>query len=266
MKLQLENKVALITGGASGIGEAIVRVLAAEGAIAVIAGRSAEKAQPIVKNLRAEGFRAGFVPVELTESAQVEKAIAEVIARYGQLDILINNAGTNDSVNLLDGVDAFRASLESNLTQVYACTHFALQHLQAREGCIVNIGSKLATTGQGGTNGYAASKGGVNALTREWAVELASAGIRVNTVVPAETWTPQYERWLAEKCDDPQAAREEITSAIPLGQRMTTSLEIANTVAFLASPCSSHTTGQILYVDGGYTHLDRACTLDRKHT
>jgi NAD(P)-dependent dehydrogenase (short-subunit alcohol dehydrogenase family) len=266
MKLQLENKVALITGGASGIGEAIVRVLAAEGAVAVIAGRSAEKAQPIVSELQAAGFQAGFVEVELTDSAQVERAVAEVVARYGQLDILINNAGVNDGVNLLDGVEDFRASLDSNLVQVYACTHFSLQHLQASTGCIVNIGSKLADTGQGGTNGYAASKGGVNALTREWAVELASAGIRVNTVVPAETWTPQYERWLSERCGDPIAAREEIESAIPLGQRMTTSLEIANTVAFLASACSSHTTGQILFVDGGYTHLDRACTLDRKHT
>lgn len=266
MKLQLENKVALITGGASGIGEAITRVLAAEGAIAVIAGRSAAKADPIVSDLQAGGFQAGFVQVELTDSAQVEHAVAEVVARYGQLDILINNAGTNDGVNLLDGVEAFRASVESNLTQVYACAHFSLPHLQASTGCIVNIGSKLATTGQGGTNGYAASKGGVNALTREWAVELASAGIRVNTVVPAETWTPQYKRWLAEQCEDPGAARKEIENAIPLGQRMTTSLEIANTVAFLASPCSSHTTGQILFVDGGYAHLDRACTLDRKYT
>jgi len=266
MDLQLKHKVALITGGASGIGEAITRTLAAEGAVVIIAGRSLDKAQPILDELNDAGYRASFVLVELTVTDQVEDAIADVIARHGQLDILINNAGVNDGVDLSDGVDAFRASLETNLTQAYACAHFALPHLQNSRGNIVNIGSKVASTGQGGTNGYAASKGGMNALTREWAVELADAGIRVNTVVPAETWTPQYERWLADVCADPTAARTEIESAIPLEHRMTRCQEVADTVAFLASPRSSHTTGQIVFVDGGYTHLDRACTLSRKHS
>ncbi|HRA88771.1 MAG TPA: SDR family oxidoreductase [Planctomycetaceae bacterium] len=121
------------------------------------------------------------------------------------------------------------------------------------------MGSKVCETGQGGTSGYAASKGGINALTREWAVDLAPHGIRVNAVLPAETWTPLYEKCLAAM-PDPAAAKAEMEQLIPLGHRFTTIEELANMVVFLASPCSSHTTGQIIFVDGGYTHLDRKCT------
>jgi L-fucose dehydrogenase len=262
MELHLKDKVALITGGASGIGESITRTLAAEGVIAVIAGRSADKAQPILDELQAAGLRADFVHVELTDELQVQQAVAMTVQRHGGLDILINNAGVNDSISLDAGVDAFRASLEKNLTQIYACTHSALPHLRASQGCIINIGSKVAETGQGGTSGYAASKGGMNSLTRDWAIELADDNIRVNTVIPADVWTPLYERWLNQVADDPAAARDAIGAKIPLGRRMTTCEEIADMVVFLTSSRSSHTTGQIIYVDGGYTHLDRACTLD----
>jgi L-fucose dehydrogenase len=112
-------------------------------------------------------------------------------------------------------------------------------------------------TGQGGTSGYAAAKGGVLALTREWAVELLPVGIRVNAVVPAEVMTPLYRQWLAG-FPDPERALAEITARIPLDHRMTTPEEIAATVLFLLSPRSAHTTGQHVVVDGGYTHLDRA--------
>jgi NAD(P)-dependent dehydrogenase (short-subunit alcohol dehydrogenase family) len=171
----------------------------------------------------------------------------------------VNNAGVNDGAGLDSGPAAFLLSLQRNLIHYYAMAHHAAPHLRRTRGCIINIGSKVCETGQGGTSGYAASKGGINALTREWAVELAPAGVRVNAVLPAETWTPLYERCLAAM-PDPAASRAAIEQLIPLGRRFTTIDELAAMVVFLASDRSSHTTGQIIFVDGGYTHLDRKCT------
>ncbi len=135
--------------------------------------------------------------------------------------------------------------------------HHALPELKKSKGSIVNITSKTAETGQGNTSAYAASNGGRNALTREWAVELLKYGIRVNAVVVAECYTPLYDKWI-KTLPNPEEKLKEITSKIPLENRMTTAEEIANMVAFLLSERSSHTTGQIIHVDGGYVHLDRA--------
>jgi NAD(P)-dependent dehydrogenase (short-subunit alcohol dehydrogenase family) len=174
------------------------------------------------------------------------------------MDGLVNNAGANDGVGLETGsYEAFMASLHRNLIHYYLMAHYALPALKTSRGSIVNIGSKTAETGQGGTSAYAASNGGRNALTREWAVELLPYGIRVNAIIVAECWTPLYERWI-ETLPDPQQKLQEINARIPLGNRMTTSEEIANTAAFLLSEKSSHTTGQLIHVDGGYVHLDRA--------
>ncbi|MEZ6125656.1 MAG: SDR family oxidoreductase [Planctomycetaceae bacterium] len=164
------------------------------------------------------------------------------------------------SVSLDAGPDAFLKSLQKNLVHYYAMVHYALDALKQSRGSIINIGSKVCVTGQGGTSGYAASKGGINGLTREWAVDLAPFGIRVNAILPAETWTPLYEKCLAAM-PDPAAARSEIEQLIPLGRRFTTIEELADTAVFVASPRSSHTTGQIIFVDGGYTHFDRKCTM-----
>src|SRR5687768_13673867 len=135
--------------------------------------------------------------------------------------------------------------------------HYAHPALKASKGSIVNISSKTADAGQGGTSAYAASNGGRNALTREWAVELLKYKIRVNAIVVAECWTPLYERWI-ETLPNPKEKLAEIVKNIPLENRMTTSEEIANMTAFLLSARSSHTTGQLIHVDGGYVHLDRA--------
>jgi L-fucose dehydrogenase len=149
------------------------------------------------------------------------------------------------------------ASLHKNMVHYYLMAHFALPELKKSKGAIVNISSKTAETGQGNTSAYAAANGGRNALTREWAVELLKYGIRVNAIVVAECWTPLYESWIST-LPDPEKKLKEITAKIPLGNRMTTAEEIAAMAAFLLSERSSHTTGQIIHVDGGYVHLDRA--------
>jgi len=258
MNLQLTDKVIIVTGGAKGIGEGIVKVLAAEGAIPVIVGRSEADNLKVVHAIEATGGRAFQVVAELTDPKASENAVNATVAQFGRIDGLVNNAGVNDGVGLQGGnYEAFMASLHKNVVHYYLMAHYALPELIKTQGAIVNITSKTADTGQGGTSGYAASNGGRNALTREWAVELLKYGIRVNAIVVAECWTPLYENWI-KTLPDPAAKLKEIQSKIPLGNRMTTAEELANTTAFLLSPVSSHTTGQLLYVDGGYTHLDRA--------
>lgn len=258
MDLGLKDKVIIVTGGAKGIGEGIVRVLAAEGAIPFIIGRNASDNQRLVEDIKASGGKAHHAVAELTNPKESEKAVAAVIAACERIDGLVNNAGVNDGVGLEHGsYENFMASLHKNLVHYYLMAHYALPHLVHSKGPIVNIGSKTAETGQGGTSAYAAANGGRNALTREWAVELLKYGIRVNAVIVAECYTPLYERWI-QTLPNPEEKLREITSKIPLEHRMTTAEEIANAVAFLLSERSSHTTGQIIHVDGGYVHLDRA--------
>ena len=258
MDLQLTNQVIIVTGGARGIGEGISRVLAREGAVPVIVGRSEADNRETVAAIEAAGGRAGQVVAELSEPAACAQAVQAVLAQFGRLDGLVNNAGVNDGVGLEHGDYAgFMQSLHRNVVHYYLMAHHALPELKKARGAIVNITSKTAETGQGNTSAYAAANGGRNALTREWAVELLKYGIRVNAVAVAECWTPAYETWI-QTLAEPQAKLREITARIPLENRMTTAEEIANTTAFLLSPRSSHTTGQILHVDGGYVHLDRA--------
>ncbi|MBD0254612.1 MAG: SDR family oxidoreductase [Cytophagales bacterium] len=258
MDLQLRDKVIIVTGGAKGIGEGIVRVLAAEGAIPVIVGRNEDDNRQAVAEVEKAGGRAFQAVAELTQPEAAAAAVRATLDRFGRIDGLVNNAGVNDGVGLESGnYEAFMTSLHRNVVHYYLMAHHALPALKASKGAIVNISSKTADTGQGGTSAYAAANGGRNALTREWAVELLKYGIRVNAIVVAECWTPLYEKWI-NTLPDPQEKLRSITANIPLGQRMTTAEEIANTAAFLLSGRSSHTTGQLLYVDGGYVHLDRA--------
>ena len=258
MDLHLTDKVIIVTGGAKGIGAGIVKVLAAEGAIPVVVGRNEEDNLKLIAEIEAVGGRGSQIVAELTQPIECEKVVKMTLQKWGRIDALVNNAGVNDNVGLESGnYQRFIDSLHKNVVHYYLMAHHALPALKASKGCIVNISSKVAETGQGGTSAYAASNGARNALTREWAVELLKEGIRVNAVIVAECYTPLYESWV-KTLPNPKETLQEIIKKIPLGKRMTTPKEIADTVAFLLSDCSSHTTGQLIYVDGGYTHLDRA--------
>jgi len=253
MDLLLQGKRVVVTGGGSGIGGAISRCLAEEGAVPVILARRAPEAE----FLAATG--AEFIQVDLSDEDQVARA-ALAARKDGPIYGLVNNAGTNDGVGIGAGMAAFRASLDQNLMHYYGLVHALEADLRSQRGAIVNISSKTAVTGQGTTSAYVAAKAAQLGLTREWAAAFAGDGVRVNAVIPAEVMTPMYEAWL-KTFDDPTAQEAKITARIPLGHRMTEATEIAAAVVFALSPRSAHTTGQWLYVDGGYTHLDRA--LDR---
>lgn len=258
MDLHLTNNIYLVSGGSQGIGKAIVLSLVEEGATPVIVGRSKVQGEALVRDIKDRGGEALFIEKELGKEDNLKEVIDQVVGEYGRIDGVVNNAGMNDGVGLESGSPkGFRASVIHNLSHYYDLVHYALPYLKKTKGSIVNISSKTALTGQGNTSGYAASKGAQLALTREWAVELAPYGIRVNAIIPAEVMTPMYESWV-KTLDKPEEKLKEITSNIPLGKRMTEANEIAAMAVFLLSERSSHTTGQWLFVDGGYVHFDRA--------
>lgn len=258
MDLKLQNKVFIVTGGAKGIGEAIVRQLAEEGAIPVIVGRSEKEGLDLASEIQSQGGDALAITLELGTPESCQTVVEQTLAKYNRLDGLVNNAGANDGVGLEKGnPETYLASLQKNLHHYYYLAHYALPALKETKGNILNISSKTALTGQGNTSAYTAAKGAQLSFTREWAVELLPYEIRVNAIVPAEVMTPLYRNWL-ETFDNPTAKRQSIEQHIPLGKRMTTAEEIANMAVFLLSERASHITGQWLFVDGGYVHLDRS--------
>jgi L-fucose dehydrogenase len=259
MDLNLKNKVMVVTGGASGIGAAIVERLAAEGAVPVIVDKNGDVGETLLGQLQKAGFMAHLITRELDSAESCKKTADDILQLAGRIDGLINNAGINDSAALETAhPEQFLHSLKLNLHHYFFMAQVCLSELKRNRGVILNISSKTAVTGQGGTSGYAAAKGAQLALTREWAVELLNYGIRVNAIVPSEVITPQYESWLLKNFDDPGKKRKMIEEKIPLGRRFTTAGEIADTAIFLLSPRSSHITGQHIFVDGGYVHLDRS--------
>src|SRR5215210_7850993 len=230
MDLGLKNKVIIVTGGAKGIGAAIVKLLAEEGSVPVILGRNAMENEQLVTAINNKNQQAYHVKAELSDAASCEEAVQSIIKKFGRIDGLVNNAGINDGVGLENGnYEKFMSSLHSNLVHYYLVAHHALPELKRAKGAIVNIGSKTAETGQGSTSAYAASNGGRNALTREWAVELLPHSIRVNAVIVAECFTPLYEKWIKTLPNSEEKLRS-IIDKIPFEKRMTTAEEIANAV------------------------------------
>ena len=254
MDLGLRDKLILVTGGAKGIGAATVEAFSAEDCRVVLVDRDKETGTSLEKSL---GSRVSYIEADLTNLEACKKAIEQTVSLFGGLDVLVNNAGFNDGLGLETPPEDFMISVQNNLLHVYAMTHYALPQLRKGPGCLVNLGSKVSETGQGHTSAYAAAKGAISALTREWAVALAPDKIRVNCVIPAECLTDQYEQFFQSQAK-PEAAKKAIADIVPFEKRLTTPEEIAQTIVFLASDRSSHTTGQLVFVDGGYTHFDRA--------
>lgn len=259
MDLHLRNKSVLVTGATKGIGAATARAFAAEGARVALLGRDVAAGEALAAELPGSVF----LQADLTRETDCEHAITRTVAAFGRLDVLVNNAGVNDSVPLTAAPAEFLGSLQRNLLHVFSLTHHARPHLGASRGNVVNVTSKVAWTGQGGTSGYAAAKGAINALTREWAIALGKDGVRVNCVVPAECESDQYDRWFSSQ-PDPAAARARVERLVPFGHRLTKAEELADSIVWLASDRASHVTGQFLFVDGGYTHLDRALTSEHQ--
>ena len=254
MNLQLADKKIIVTGGAKGIGSGITRLLAKEGAIPLILDIDEVAAEALINEIG----KGDYAALDLRDEQACRHAIEEFANKYGEIHGLVNNAGINDGIGLENGsLENFKSSLDKNLFHYYTVTQSALPYLKKSKGAIVNISSKVAETGQGNTSGYAAANGARNALTREWAVELLQYGIRVNGVVVAECYTSMYEQWI-KSLVNPEEILDKIKSKIPFEKRMTTIEVIANMVVFLLSSCSSHTTGQLIHVDGGYVHLDRS--------
>jgi len=254
MDLGLRDKIVLVTGGAKGIGAATVKAFLAEDSKVVLVDWDADEGSALSKS---SGSKVSFIEADLTNLKSCKEAVEQTVSLFGGLDVLVNNAGFNDGLGLDTPPEKFMVSVQNNLLHVYAMTHYALPQIRKGPGCILNLGSKVSVTGQGQTSAYAAAKGAISALTREWAVALATDKIRVNCVIPAECLTDQYEQFFQSQTD-PDAAKKAIADLVPFAQRLTTPEEIAQTIVFLASECSSHTTGQLVYVDGGYTHFDRA--------
>ena len=258
MNLNLHDKVFIVSGGARGIGQAICNIIAGEGGIPVIVDPNAGSDDTSGSKAAGNAARSLSIPVVLDTPQSCQNVVNQTYKTFGRVDGVVNNAGRNDGAGLSNGTpEQFAQSVSDNLFHSFNLVHFALPHLIDAGGAIVNIASKTAITGQGNTSGYAAAKGALLALTREWAVELLQYQIRVNAVIPAEVMTPMYESWLATM-EQPETALGEIQKRIPLGQRMTQPEEIASMVCFLLSDAAGHITGQHIHVDGGYVHLDRA--------
>ncbi len=243
-------RVGIVTGATEGIGAATARRLRRDGMLQVLVARRAGPGHRLVEELGAE--RAVFVAGDVADPATAPRAVEAALERFGRLDVLVNNAATDYTSDLLETpLEDVRRVFETNFLGAFLMLREAARAMRERGGAIVNVTSRLASVGVPTMVVYGAAKGALLALTRGAAVELAPLGIRVNAVAPGLTETPLVTAWL-EGHDDPEDARRSASASVPQG-RLGTPEEVAAAIAFLASEDAGHITGACLAVDGGYT-------------
>lgn len=248
--MRLQDRVAIVTGAAKGIGRGIASVFASEGATVVVADVDRDGGEETVAELRGDGT---FVACDVSQEDQVKKLMQETVDRFGALDVLVNNAGVGVYHPLTEAtVEDFDRALAVNLRGPFLCSKYAVPHLrESANGSIVNIASVHSVQNVGGTVPYASSKGGVAALTRASAIDLAPDGIRVNAICPGWIDTPLI-RGIFQEADDPEGMRGEVERRQLLG-RLGTPEEVGKAALFLASDEASYVTGTLVFVDNGMT-------------
>jgi NAD(P)-dependent dehydrogenase (short-subunit alcohol dehydrogenase family) len=251
--MRLEGKVVLVTGGGRGIGAAIVRRFAAEGAVVEFCGRNAERGQAVADDVTGAGGRAAFTAVDCAQEDEVAAWVDRVADEHGRIDGVVNNAGIAPADPLENvSLETWNEIIACNITSMFLVTRAAIKHLRAAGGgSIINLGSTFGVVGAGGSSVYSMSKAAAISLSQSLALELAPDGIRVNALCPGGTQTEFLEDWFVST-GDAQGTRDWLVDKLPIG-RLGQPAEQASGALFLMSDDASFVTGHALLVDGGYT-------------